>query len=68
MFRLPEKEQEQFLFKDAAELAAAVEKLVEKPVVEMPLPPGKSHGELTQLSRLRFAGFGTKSRRRAPRG
>ena len=43
---LPEKEQEQFLFKDAAELSAAMEKLAGKPVVENALPPGKSRAEL----------------------
>ena len=46
MSTLPEKEQEQFPFKDAAELSAAMEKLAGKPVVENALPPGKSRAEL----------------------
>jgi hypothetical protein len=46
VFTLPEKEQEQFLFKDAAELSATLEKLAGKPVVENALPPGKSRAEL----------------------
>ena len=47
---LPEKEQEQFLFQDAAELHAAVEKLAGKPVVEDALPPGRSREELLAIS------------------
>jgi hypothetical protein len=46
VFTLSEKDQEEFIFKDAAELYAAVEKLVGKPVVEDALPPGKSRAEL----------------------
>jgi hypothetical protein len=45
-FTLPEKEQEQFLFQNAAELHAAVMDLGGKPVVEDALPPGKSQAEL----------------------
>ncbi len=46
VYALPEKEQEQFIFQDAAEMYATVEKLVGKPVVEDALPPGKSRAEL----------------------
>jgi hypothetical protein len=46
VFTLPEKEQEQFIFKDVAEVYAAVENLTGKPVVEDALPPGKSRAEL----------------------
>jgi hypothetical protein len=47
VFALPEKELEKFIFQDAAELYAAVEKLAGKPVVEDALPPGKSREELS---------------------
>jgi hypothetical protein len=47
VFALPEKELENFIYKDAAELYAAVEELGGKPVVEDALPPGKSHAELS---------------------
>jgi hypothetical protein len=47
VFALPEKELENFIFKDAAELYAVVENLGGKPVVEDALPPGKSHAELS---------------------
>jgi hypothetical protein len=47
VFTLPEKEQEQFIFKDIPEIYAAVEKLIGKPVVEDALPPGKSRAELS---------------------
>jgi hypothetical protein len=44
---LPEKEQEQFIFQNAAELYATVEDLGGgKPVVEDALPPGKNRAEL----------------------
>src|SRR6266481_3482922 len=43
---LPEKEQEQFIFQNAAELYATVEDLGGKPVVEDALPVGKSRAEL----------------------
>ena len=46
VYTLSEKEQEQFVFQDAAELYATVEKLYGKPVVEAALPPGKSRTEL----------------------
>ena len=46
VYTLSEKEQEQFIFQDAAELYATVEKLYGKPVVEAALPPGKSRAEL----------------------
>ena len=46
VYTLSEKEQEQFVFQDAAELYATVEKLYGKPVVEAELPPGKSRAEL----------------------
>jgi diacylglycerol kinase (ATP) len=46
VYTLSEKEQEQFIFQDAAELYATVEKLYGKPVVEAELPPGKSRAEL----------------------
>jgi hypothetical protein len=45
-FTLPEKEQEQFIFQNAAELYATVQELGDKPVVEDALPPGKSRAEL----------------------
>jgi hypothetical protein len=47
VFALPEKELENFVYKDAAELYAVVEKLGGKPVVEDALPAGKSHAELS---------------------
>ena len=47
VFALPEKELENFIYKDAAELYSAVENLGGKPVVEDALPPGKSHAELS---------------------
>jgi hypothetical protein len=47
VFALPEKEQEQFIFQNAAELYATVEKLAGKPVVEDALPPGKTRAELS---------------------
>ena len=47
VFALPEKELENFIYKDAAELHAVVEQLGGKPVVEDALPPGKSHAELS---------------------
>jgi predicted component of type VI protein secretion system len=43
---LPEKEQEQFIFQNAAELYATVEDLGGKPLVEDALPVGKSRAEL----------------------
>ena len=46
-FTLPEKEQGQFLFQNAAELHAAVENLIGKPVVEDALPAGKTRAELS---------------------
>jgi hypothetical protein len=54
---LPEKEQEQFIFENAAELYATVQDLGGKPVVEDTLPPGKSRAELdatieTSISKL----------------
>ena len=64
VFALPEKELENFIYKDAAELHAVVEKLGGKPVVEDELPPGKSRAELSAaientasklLSRIRDA-------------
>jgi hypothetical protein len=56
-FTLPEKEQEQFVFQNAAELYATVQELGGKPVVEDALPPGKSRAELdaaieTTISRV----------------
>ena len=39
VYTLSEKEQEQFIFQDAAELYATVEKLYGKPVVEAELQP-----------------------------
>ena len=47
VFALPEKELENFIYKDAAELYAVVEKLGGKPVVEDALPADKSHAELS---------------------
>jgi hypothetical protein len=47
VFALPEKEQEQFIFQNAAELHAAVENLIGKPVVEDALPAGKTRAELS---------------------
>jgi len=47
VFALPEKELENFIYKDAVELYAVVENLGGKPVVEDALPPGKSHAELS---------------------
>jgi hypothetical protein len=47
VFALPEKELENYIYEDAAELYAVVEKLGGKPVVEDALPPGKSHAELS---------------------
>ena len=47
VFALPEKELENFIYKDAAELHAVVEKLGGNPVVEDALPPGKSRAELS---------------------
>ena len=57
VFTLPEKEQEQFIFQNAAELYATVQELGGKPVVEDALPPGKSRAELnaaieTTISRV----------------
>jgi len=57
VFTLPEKEQEQFLFQNAAELHATVQELGGTPVVEDALPPGKSRAELnaaieTTISRV----------------
>jgi hypothetical protein len=46
VFTLPEKEQEQFIFQNAAELHAVVQDLGGTPVVEDALPPGKSRAEL----------------------
>ena len=56
-FTLPEKEQEQFVFQNAAELYATVQELDGEPVVEDALPPGKSRAELnaaieTTISRV----------------
>jgi|SRR6516165_2188767 len=56
-FTLPEKEQEQFVFQNAAELYATVQELGGDPVVEDKLPSGKSRAELnaaieTTLSRV----------------
>ena len=47
VFALPEKELENFIYKDVAELYVAVEELGGTPVVEDALPPGKSHAELS---------------------
>ena len=44
-FTLPEKEQEQFVFQNAAELYATVQELGGDPVVEDKLPSGKSRAE-----------------------
>ena len=54
---LPEKEQEQFVFQNAAELYATVQELGGNPAVEDKLPPGKSRAELnaaieTTISRV----------------
>jgi hypothetical protein len=46
VFALPEKEQEQFIFKDVGEWYAAVKELAGNPVVEAALPPGTSRAEL----------------------
>jgi hypothetical protein len=47
-FTLPEEEgEQQFVFRNAAELYATVQELGGNPVVEDKLPPGKSRAELT---------------------
>jgi hypothetical protein len=56
-FTLPEKDQEQFVFQNAAELYATVQELGGNPVVEDKLPPGKSRADLnaaieTTISRV----------------
>jgi hypothetical protein len=65
VYTLSEKEQEQFIFQDAAELYATVEKLYGKPVVEAALPPGKSRVEL--LAAINTTIFKVWSRMRAAR-
>ena len=54
-FTLPEKEQDQFVFQNAAELYATVQELGGNPLVEDKLPPGKSRAELNAAIETTFS-------------
>ena len=54
-FTLPEKEQEQFVFQNAAELYATVQELGGNPLVEDKLPSGKSRAELNAAIETTFS-------------